>query len=115
MSARMHKSLTLAQKYQVVKQLASGRSSNDIETEFGITQSTVSRLKTNREHIIHEFETGLQCAFYNPDLWLNLGGTFFNANQYDSARHCWQTVQVLNPNYPNLANYMAMLPKQTSN
>jgi tetratricopeptide (TPR) repeat protein len=64
---------------------------------------------------INEFETGLQCAFYNPDLWLNLGGSFFNTNQYDSARHCWQTVQVLNPNYPNLANYLAMLPKQTSN
>ena len=60
---------------------------------------------------IHEFETGIQCAPQNPDLWVNLGGTFFNLNQYDSARNAWSKALQINPNYPNLANYLAMLPK----
>ncbi len=69
----------------------------------------------NIPQAVHEFETGIQCAPENPDLWINLGGTFFNLNQYDSARNAWTKVVQINPNYPNLANYLAMLPKQTAN
>ena len=67
---------------------------------------------------IHEFETGIQCAPANPDLWVNLGGTFFNIHQYDSARYAWLKAVQINPDYPNIKQYMDMLPKasnQTSN
>jgi tetratricopeptide (TPR) repeat protein len=60
---------------------------------------------------VHEFETGLQCSPSNPDIWFNLGGTFFNMQQYDSARYAWLRVKQINPNYPNLDKYFGMLPK----
>jgi protein O-mannosyl-transferase len=60
---------------------------------------------------VHEFESGIQCAPLNPDLWVNLGGTFFNTHQYDSARYAWLKALQINPNYPNLNQYLGMLPK----
>lgn len=60
---------------------------------------------------IFEFEKGLECNPTDPDIWVNLGGTFFNLHQYDSARYDWQKVEKMNPNYPNLKTYFAMLPK----
>lgn len=66
---------------------------------------------------IHEFETGIQCAPSNPDLWVNLGGTFFNTHQYDSARYAWTKAEQIAPNYPGLKQYLGMLskPDQASN
>lgn len=63
---------------------------------------------------IHEFELGIQCAPDNPDLWINLGGTFFNLHQYDSARYAWLKTAQLSPNYPNLNQYLGLLPKEES-
>lgn len=60
---------------------------------------------------IHEFENGIQCNPSNPDLWVNLGGTFFNLHQYDSARYAWLKVAQINPNYPNINQYLGMLPR----
>jgi protein O-mannosyl-transferase len=60
---------------------------------------------------IHEFEIGVQCNPSNSDLWYNLGGTFFNSNQYDSARNAWLKVYQLNPNYRNIQQCLGMLPK----
>ncbi len=60
---------------------------------------------------VHEFETGIQCSPSNPDLWVGLGGTFYNIHQYDSARYAWSKAAQINPNYPNLNQYLGMLPK----
>lgn len=61
---------------------------------------------------IHEYETGTQINPSNADLWFYLGGTFYNLNQYDSARNAWQQTASINPNYPNLSNCLGMLPKK---
>lgn len=66
--------------------------------------------KGEYEKAIHEFEKGLQCSPSDPDIWVNLGGTFFNLHKYDSAQYDWQKAAQLNPNYPNLKAYFAMLP-----
>ena len=66
---------------------------------------------------ITEFETGIQCSPSNAELWVNLGGTFFNIHQYDSARYDWLKAKQINPEYPSLNQYLDMLPKpaQASN
>lgn len=60
---------------------------------------------------INEFEVGIQCTPLNPDLWVNLGGTFFNMHQYDSARFAWNRAEKISPDYPKLNQYLGMLPK----
>ncbi len=58
---------------------------------------------------IHEFETGIQVDSTNADMWFYLGGTFFNSQQFDSAKHAWLKVKQLNPNYPDLNRCLQML------
>lgn len=77
---------------------------------FNYTGNKLAR-KGNYAGAIHEFETGMQCSPDNLDLWVNLGGTFFNAHQYDSARYDWERVAKIAPNYPNINQYLGMLPK----
>lgn len=65
------------------------------------------------EQAIHEFETGLQCNSSNPDLWFNLGGTFFNMHLYDSARYDWLKTKQIAPGYAGLNKYLGMLPESS--
>lgn len=60
---------------------------------------------------IREFQKGLQCSPSDPGIWVNLGGTFFNLHQYDSAKYDWMKAAQINPAYPNLKAYFAMLPE----
>jgi hypothetical protein len=52
-------SLSIAQKYQIVKHLDAGRAPASIAAEYSITVMTVSRTKAAREKITQEYETGV--------------------------------------------------------
>ncbi len=55
---------------------------------------------------LNEIEQGIRCDPSNAGLWFNLGGTFFNMGQPDSARNAWLRVQQFNPQYPGLGEWL---------
>jgi cytochrome c-type biogenesis protein CcmH/NrfG len=44
--------------------------------------------------------------------WYNLGGCYFNVQQYAKAKESWELALRINPNYAEVKRAMAMLPPQ---
>ena len=50
--------LSLCKKYDIVKELNGGAKQADVAKKYGINESTVSRIKKERQSISKKFETG---------------------------------------------------------
>jgi tetratricopeptide (TPR) repeat protein len=48
----------------------------------------------------------------NADIWYNLGGAYYTAGNYDSARAAWTRTLKLRPGYPDAVRGMNALPPQ---
>jgi len=56
MSTRVCKTLTLAQRVDVIERLNRNESQTSIATAFGINQSQISRIQKNKDKIIKEWQ-----------------------------------------------------------
>ena len=69
--------LSLCKKYDIVKELNGGAKQADVAKKYGINESTVSRIKKERQSISKKFETGEK----NPKQKRNRNISFADVDQ----------------------------------
>lgn len=69
MARRVCKTLTLAERVQVLKRLENNESQSSVALEFGVNQSAISRIQKNKERITEEWRNNS-----NPDRKRKRGG-----------------------------------------